>query len=136
MVYRAFWLWQDGVGPEGTRVRFIARMVGEDYEDDFGKNIATLGDINGDGQNDIVFSCESANTPKSGLMWLSRRKGVFDGDWQAHDISGPKGIKYDRMELLDVDKDGDLDILTCEERENGKGLGLFWYENPHERAGR
>jgi hypothetical protein len=55
-----------------------------------------------------------------------------DGDWQAHDISGPKGIKFDRMELLDVDKDGDLDILTCEERENGKGLGLFWYENPHE----
>jgi hypothetical protein len=95
-----------------------------------------VGDINGDAQNDIVFSCESANAPKSGLMWLSRRKGVFDGDWQAHDISGPKGIKYDRMELLDVDKDGDLDILTCEERENGRGLGLFWYENPHERAGR
>jgi len=93
-----------------------------------------VGDINGDGEKDIVFSCENAKAPKSGLMWLSRRKGVFDGHWQAHDISGPKGIKYDRMELLDIDKDGDLDILTCEERENGKGLGLFWYENPHERT--
>jgi len=26
--------------------------------------------------------------------------------------------------------DGDLDIIPCEERENKKGLGLFWYENP------
>ena len=93
-----------------------------------------VADINGDSRKDIVFSCEGANAPKSGLMWLSYRKGVFDGQWQAHDISGLKGIKYDRMELLDVDRDGDLDILTCEERENGKGLGLFWYENPHERT--
>ncbi|MHC4641772.1 MAG: FG-GAP-like repeat-containing protein, partial [Planctomycetota bacterium] len=90
-----------------------------------------VGDMNGDGKKDIVFSCENAKSPKSGLMWLARRKGVFDGDWQAYDISGPKGIKYDRMELLDVDGDGDPDVLACEERENGKGLGLFWYENPH-----
>ncbi len=94
-----------------------------------------VGDINGDAQDDIVFSCEGAKAPKSGLMWLSRTKGVFDGHWQAHNVSGPKGIKYDRMELLDVDRDGDLDILTCEEREGGRGLGLFWYENPSEKTG-
>jgi len=88
-------------------------------------------DMNVDGKKDIVFSCENAKSPRSGLMWLARRKGVFDGDWQAHDISGPRGIKYDRMELLDLDGDGDPDVLACEERENGKGLGLFWYENPH-----
>jgi len=90
-----------------------------------------VGDMNADAKMDVVFSCENARSPKSGLMWLARKKGVFDGKWQAHDISGPKGIKYDRMELLDVDGDGDLDVLACEERENRKGLGLFWYENPH-----
>jgi hypothetical protein len=90
-----------------------------------------VGDMNGDGKKDIVFSCENAKSPKSGVMWLARKRGVFDGDWQAHDISGPKGIKYDRMELLDVDGDGDPDVLACEEQENSKGLGLFWYENPH-----
>lgn len=90
-----------------------------------------VGDIDADGVKDIVFSCENAEDPKSGLMWLSRRKGVFDGDWQAHDISGPKGIKYDRMELLDLDGDGDLDVLACEEQEGGRGLGVFWYENPY-----
>jgi hypothetical protein len=94
-----------------------------------------VGDMDGDGKKDIVFSCENARSPKSGLMWLGRKKGVFDGDWQAYDISGPKGIKYDRMELPDVDGDGDLDVLACEERENGKGLGVFWYENPHAAAG-
>ena len=31
------------------------------------------------------------------------------------------------MKLLDIDADGDLDILTCEERDN---LGVIWYENP------
>ena len=38
------------------------------------------------------------------------------------------------MERLDIDNDGDLDIITCEEREDEKGLGLFWYENS--RTGR
>jgi hypothetical protein len=95
-----------------------------------------VGDIDADGTKDIVFSCENAKGPKSGLMWLSAGKGVFGGDWRAHDISGPKGIKYDRMELLDLDADGDLDVLACEEQENGKGLGVFWHENPHTPNGR
>jgi hypothetical protein len=95
-----------------------------------------VGDIDADGDKDIIFSCENATAPRSGVMWLSRRKGVFDGDWLAHDISGPRGIKYDRMELLDVDMDGYIDILACEEREGGKGLGMFWYENPHSQSTR
>ena len=36
----------------------------------------------------------------------------------------------DRIELLDLDGDGDLDVLTCEERQNKNGLGVIWYENP------
>jgi len=95
-----------------------------------------VADIDQDEKMDIVFSCEGANAPKSGVMWLSCDKSPFDGDWRAHHISGPKGIKYDRMELLDADRDGDLDIITCEERENKKGLGLFWYENPFSRRER
>jgi len=89
-----------------------------------------VADIDKNGKNDIVFSCEGANAPKSGVMWLSCAKTPFDAQWRAHHISGPKGIKYDRMELLDADRDGDLDIITCEERQNKNGLGLFWYENP------
>jgi hypothetical protein len=37
------------------------------------------------------------------------------------------------LELVDLDGDSDLDILTCEEREGGRGLGIIWYENPSRR---
>jgi hypothetical protein len=29
--------------------------------------------------------------------------------------------------MIDVDGDGDLDLMSCEERDQ---LGVFWYENP------
>ena len=91
-----------------------------------GKGVA-VGDIDGDGQNDVVFSCENASNGKSGLQWLSYAKSVGDPFWKNHEISGPNGIKFDRIELIDLDADGDLDVMTCEERNN---LGVIWYENP------
>mgnify|MGYP003392661066 FL=1 len=48
------------------------------------------------------------------------------GAWQAFDIGGLTGTKFDLVQLVDLDSDGDLDVITCEEREN---LGLIWYEN-------
>lgn len=88
------------------------------------------GDINLDGKLDLVFSCEHAQAPKSGVMWLSYEGSVTGGQWRAHDVSGPEGVKYDLIELIDLDGDGDLDILTCEET---TGLGVIWYENPTRR---
>lgn len=85
-----------------------------------------VGDIDEDGLVDIVYSCEQAHPPKHGVVWLRQ----VEQEWQVQTLSGPVGIKYDRIELLDLDGDGDLDVLTCEERHAGKGLGVFWYENP------
>ena len=90
------------------------------------KGIA-IGDINGDGRMDLVGSCEHAEAPKSGVFWLEAPKDPWKEEWQAREISGPEGIKYDLIQLLDLDGDGDLDVLTCEERAN---LGVIWYENP------
>lgn len=95
-----------------------------------GKGVA-IGDIDLDGQADLVFSCEHAEPPLSGVRWLSRgAPSATGGTWQDHEISGPRGIKFDRLELIDLDQDGDLDVLTCEERHN---LGVVWYENPTRR---
>ena len=89
-----------------------------------GVNVA---DIDLDGQLDIVFSCESS-ARKSGVIWMSYPKSVTDREWTAHEISGQaQGIKFDLIQLLDLDNDGDQDVVTCEERDN---LGVIWYENP------
>lgn len=94
-----------------------------------GKSVA-VGDIDLDGRLDIVFSCERAREEKHGVMWMSYESSSLERGWTGHAISGPKGTKYDLVELIDLDGDGDLDVLTCEEVEN---LGVFWYENPLRR---
>ena len=43
-------------------------------------------------------------------------------------LGGPAGVKFDLMQVLDLDADGDLDVITCEEVDQ---LGVVWYENPH-----
>ena len=85
---------------------------------------ARAADLDGDGKTEIAVSCEAANGAKSGVFYLKQIKGK----WVDHDIGGPKGLKYDRIELLDLDGDGDLDLLTCEERDFN---AVLWYENPH-----
>jgi len=92
-----------------------------------GKAVA-LGDLNDDKMMDIVVSCESADG-KPGVFALlyPSAAGARVPSWRFEDISGLEGTKFDRIELIDLDGDGDLDVLTCEEREN---LGVIWYENP------
>jgi len=87
----------------------------------------SAGDINLDGQPDLLFSCERAKSPLSGVMWLEFSKTPTEANWTAHDISGPQGVKHDLIPLIDLAGDGDLDAITCEESTN---LGVIWYENP------
>ena len=90
-----------------------------------------VGDVTGDGRPDLVISCEHAEGDKRGIVYLQQGKTPAD-KWIARELGGAAGIKYDRIELVDLDEDGDLDVLTCEENEGpgSRGLGVIWYENP------
>ena len=85
-----------------------------------------LADLDGDGRTDLAVTCENA-AGVSGVFWLSQQGEVHQPVWFPHEISGPEGTKFDLMQLIDLDGDEDLDLVTCEEREN---LGVIWYENP------
>ena len=84
-----------------------------------------IGDINLDNTMDLVVTCEHAND-KHGVFWLQRNSEV-ESNWLFRPISGTPGVKFDLIQLIDLDDDGDSDVLTCEERSQ---LGVIWYENP------
>ncbi len=89
-----------------------------------GKSVVAA-DFDLDGVDELAVSCEHADG-KHGVYLLDRR----GGEWEFRPISGDDagtGIKFDLLQLADLDGDGDLDLLTCEERDQ---LGVVWYENP------
>jgi hypothetical protein len=88
-----------------------------------------VADINLDGKPDVILTSEGTPT-QSGIVWMSYRKTPADADWDIHDITGPtggNGLKLDIIQLVDLDGDGDLDIITTDERSS---LGVIWWENP------
>jgi hypothetical protein len=93
-----------------------------------------IGDIDLDGKRDLVLSAELATNGRHGIVWLRFRDSPFQPDWDVFDLSGPEGLKFDLNLLLDVDVDGDLDVVNSEENDNARdgkpGLGVVWYENP------
>ena len=87
-----------------------------------------VGDLNMDGVMDLIISTNTYNEALDGLIWLDGR------NWDQpifHSISGKHPAKYDKVVLEDIDQDGDLDILICEENYgvDSQGLGVIWYEN-------
>jgi hypothetical protein len=97
----------------------------------WGKAVA-VGDVDLDGRPDVVHSANTGEGGVPGLTWLRFDGALGVGTPRVHDVSGLEGVKFDRLELIDLDGDGDLDVLTCEENAgpDSTGLGVIWYENP------
>lgn len=90
-----------------------------------------VGDLNQDGIQDLIISTNTNGHAKYGLVWLDGRRIQQARTTDFLEISGAHNAKYDKVELWDIDGDGDLDILICEENFGGQseGLGVVWYEN-------
>lgn len=102
-----------------------------------GGKAVKVADVDLDGQLDLVVSCEHATDGKIGVYWLDHGGAPTGSQWRPTSISGPEGFIYDLLQMTDLDGDGDLDVLTLEEKGpylaqgyQGKELGVIWYENP------
>ncbi len=88
----------------------------------------TVVDIDEDGFQDVLVAAKSSK--RSQVVLLRRLDSAGDA-WKEYVIPYPQQTGSAKAVVVgDIDHDGDLDIITCEERENKMGLGLFWYENP------
>lgn len=85
---------------------------------------ARMADLDLDEDLDLVLSHSHADGELSGVVWLAAGP---DQTWQRGEISGAPGLKFDNVELYDLDLDGDQDVLTSEQKDQ---LGIVWYENP------
>lgn len=111
--------------PSDPRQPWLTRSIPNPFATPHGKAVA-IADLDGDGRSDLIHTVNNGGNRKyPGAAWMRS-----SDQWRtatAHNISGKEGVKFDLIQVMDVDGDGDLDWLSCEERDN---LGLFWYENP------
>jgi hypothetical protein len=102
-----------------------------------GGKAVQVADIDLDGQLDMAVGCENAIDGKIGPFWLSYKQNPTEIHWIPTSISGPDGFINNLIQIADLDDDGDLDVVTVEEKGpylakgyKGKELGVIWYEDP------
>ena len=108
-----------------------------------------FGDVNGDGRLDVVGALihNDGNLPrdKASVFWIENNGGSPES-WKVYPLKWSDGAntrrqyvgeKWDHTLMVDVDRDGDLDIVgNVEEhyrRVDGERRSVFsvvWFENP------
>jgi hypothetical protein len=81
------------------------------------------GDIDGDGDLDLVSrNGTGVSHPASdAVMWFQNDGTPESGTWASYTVSEGSGLNG-QVKLVDVDEDGDLDVMLSDE-------GLVWYKN-------
>jgi len=98
-----------------AEVPFDLRKLDEDH----GK--VEVADIDDDGRNDVIKQASGGES----LVWY---KYGQDSTFTKHVIFKNKRFRGDRVALADIDKDGDVDLATG--LEENDGYYVVWLENP------
>ncbi len=116
------------------RGRFTAQRVFGASNEDFGSSWISLGDLDGDGDPDIVYSngdafdyATTAGRSWNGLQWLENTGGAAFTYHRIADIPGASS-----PQAVDLDGDGDLDIAVVSAYNNWaepSAQSLVWLEN-------
>ena len=89
------------------------------------------GYVDGDERIDVVFT---GSGDGHGVFMMSPRTDIPSGlSWDLVNLTPYADyMKYDNLRLVDMDADGDLDVVTTEEGEGvyTAGQGVLWLENP------
>ena len=88
-----------------------------------------IGDIDGDGFNDIVVHTWSTDRGKQNDGKIGWYKYP---EWQRYNIVDSGHIFGDGVLAVDLDLDGDNDVVTA--KGSDKEASVFWYENPGGKA--
>ncbi len=118
--------WGQNLSLSGAEVS----IDGEDSGDYFGMNLGCMGDVNGDGLDDMIFGADRHDTPVVGggkaYLLLGRTTGWdsietlddVDATFSGSSISGHLGSS---ISLVDIDMDGLTDVFIGAEYEEFEG---------------
>ena len=84
--------------------------------DENNKGRIDIGDIDGDSKNDIVV-----HTWNTSIAWYKYP------NWEKTVIVANDDIKGDKIQLVDLDNDSDLDVVCSYDN---RGRNVWWFENP------
>lgn len=94
----------------------------------------TVGDVTGDGLQDLVFIDNNSSGGFLGYYKGQKEKGIWETVKIAEEPPTGGTFASGDLETGDIDGDGDIDVLavkhTGEWDDAGAPAELFWYENP------
>jgi hypothetical protein len=104
-------MWYENPGNSGSDWK--GRLIGNTR---FAPDRVCIADINGDGCSDVVVSEERwpGPDPDASLYWFEQPGDPEEPNWKRHTVITEYSLN--NLDVADMDRDGDFDIITCEHK--------------------